>query len=119
MADAARQLRHQLRVAAGITTANIDGRQVLVAVGGAIWQNFELLGSRRTTEVYDLATGLLGRSSVPNSRYCEAPLGARRRPTEPCWPSAAVRPPARSPRSWPSSSPAWTWPANEPPRRWT
>jgi Kelch motif len=48
---------HESRVAAGITAANIDGRQVLVAVGGAIWQDFEILGSRRTTEVYDLATG--------------------------------------------------------------
>ena len=48
---------HESRVAAGITTANIDGRQVLVAVGGAIWQDFEILGSHRTTEVYDLATG--------------------------------------------------------------
>ena len=45
------------RVAPGITTTDVGGRQVLVAVGGAIWQNFEVLGSRRTTEVYDLATG--------------------------------------------------------------
>jgi hypothetical protein len=103
---------HESRVAAGITAANIDGRQVLVAVGGAIWQDFEILGSRRTTEVYDLATGRwqVLRAELPEPR---GSLGCANEADGTVWRSAAAQTPARSPRSWPSSSPAWTWPASE------
>ena len=39
-------------------------------MGGAIWQNFEILGSRQSTEVYDLATGRwqILRAELPEPR---------------------------------------------------